>query len=95
MMKKKIDCFTPHQTDTIWTLSQSPILISGPVAVSEFATLTVEAGVRVVFTHANATIRVFGKKFVVEHSNNRYKILSRLFEYTGKITIGFLLQVIK
>ena len=48
------------QTDTVWTLFQSPIVISGRVDVTPSATLTVEPGVNVVFTETTATIAVFG-----------------------------------
>ena len=48
------------QNDTVWTRPQSPIVISGHVNVSESATLTVEAGVHVVFTDESAAIEVLG-----------------------------------
>ena len=44
----------------MWTVGQSPIVISGRVQVASSATLTVNAGVHVVFTDVNATIEVFG-----------------------------------
>ena len=48
------------QTDTTWTLAQSPIVISGQVEVTSSATLTIEPGVDVIFTGPLATIQVFG-----------------------------------
>ena len=53
--------FSNPQADTIWSLNESPIVISGKIYVRSSATLTIEPGVNVVFTEPLATIEVFGK----------------------------------
>ena len=49
------------QTDTVWTLFQSPIVIADRIDVTQTVTLTVEPGVNVVFTEPTASIQVFGR----------------------------------
>ena len=53
-------CCCCKQVNTVWTVGQSPIVISSGIAVASSATLTVNAGVHVVFTDVNAIIEVFG-----------------------------------
>ena len=61
------------QTDTVWTLFQSPIVIADRIDVTQTVTLTVEPGVNVIFTDPAASIQVFGKNraiwFLRTHCN--------------------------
>ncbi|XP_053379664.1 uncharacterized protein LOC128548542 isoform X2 [Mercenaria mercenaria] len=46
--------------DTTWIPSQSPIIVNSPVVIRPAATLTIQAGVLVIFTKEEAGIEVWG-----------------------------------
>jgi hypothetical protein len=49
------------QTDTIWIPSQGPIIIDKPIDVRPLASLTIQAGVSIIFTSQDAGLRIYGK----------------------------------
>ena len=49
------------QTDTIWIPSQGPIIIDKPIDVRPLASLTIQAGVSIIFTFQDAGLRIYGK----------------------------------
>jgi len=49
------------QANTFWGLSMSPYVIQRPITVSRGATLSIAAGVHVVFADANSRLTVAGR----------------------------------
>jgi len=49
------------QTNTFWGLSDSPYIIQRPITIHRGATLSIAAGVNVVFDGVNSGLTVAGK----------------------------------
>ncbi|CAG2194633.1 unnamed protein product [Mytilus edulis] len=51
---------TNIESDTVWIPSQSPVIIDRHISIRPLATLTIQAGVCVIFTSSDAGIDVYG-----------------------------------
>ena len=59
------------QTNAIWIPSESPIIIDKPIDVQPWASLTIQAGVSIIFTSQDAGLRIYGKLIhLVKHAKH-------------------------
>ncbi|VDI79234.1 Hypothetical predicted protein [Mytilus galloprovincialis] len=80
---------TNIESDTVWIPSQSPVIIDRHISIRPLATLTIQAGVSVIFTSSDAgidvygTLRVNGLEAVETIFTSSFPVLSKKRQWKG------------